>query len=68
MRFYDVNEGNIYLDHIDTKSMTRKSLRKAFSMVLQDTWIFYGTVYENIAYGNHVVSRLEVEEAAKKAR
>ncbi len=68
MRFYDVNIGNIYLDQIDTKTMTRKSLRKAFSMVLQDTWIFHGTVLENIAYGNHIVSRLEVEEAAKKAR
>lgn len=68
MRFYDVNEGNIYLDGIDTKSMTRKSLRKAFSMVLQDTWIFHGTVFENIAYGNGNVSHLEVEEAAQKAR
>ncbi|MCF7931333.1 MAG: ABC transporter ATP-binding protein/permease [Acholeplasmataceae bacterium] len=68
MRFYDVNQGHIELDGINTKNMTRKSLRKAFSMVLQDTWIFHGTVYENIAYGNTFISRLEVEEAAKKAR
>lgn len=68
MRFYDVNQGVITLDGKDIKSLTRKSLRKAFSMVLQDTWIFHGTVYENIAYGNGDVSYFEVEEAAKKAR
>lgn len=68
MRFYDVNEGNIYLDHHDARKLTRQSLRKAFSMVLQDTWIFYGSVHDNIAYGNGNVSRLEIEEAAKKAR
>jgi len=68
MRFYDVNQGKIEIDGINTKLMTRKSLRKAFSMVLQDTWIFHGTVFDNIAYGNQFISRLEVEEAAKKAR
>jgi ATP-binding cassette, subfamily B, multidrug efflux pump len=68
MRYYDVNGGKIMLDGHDTLTLTRKSLRKAFSMVLQDTWIFHGTVFENIAYGNGKVSRLEVEEAAKKAR
>ncbi|MDY0295021.1 MAG: ABC transporter ATP-binding protein [Acholeplasmataceae bacterium] len=68
MRFYDVNKGQIYLDHHETRNLTRKSLRRAFSMVLQDTWIFHGTVHDNIAYGNGDVSRLEVEEAAKKAR
>lgn len=68
MRFYDVNQGQIFLDHHETRNLTRKSLRKAFSMVLQDTWIFHGTVHDNIAYGNGEVSRLEVEEAAKKAR
>jgi ATP-binding cassette subfamily B protein len=68
MRFYDVNEGSIYLDHHETRDITRRSLRKAFSMVLQDTWIFHGSVHDNIAYGNGDVSRLEVEEAAKKAR
>jgi len=68
MRFYDVNEGSIMLDHHETRNLTRKSLRRSFSMVLQDTWIFHGTVFENIAYGNGDVSRLEVEEAARKAR
>lgn len=68
MRFYEIDQGKILLDEYDTKNITRQSLRKAFSMVLQDTWIFHGTVHENIAYGNGDVSRLEVEEAAKKAR
>jgi ATP-binding cassette subfamily B protein len=68
MRFYDVNDGQIFIDHHETRTITRKSLRRSFSMVLQDTWIFHGTVFENIAYGNGDVSRLEVEEAAKKAR
>lgn len=68
MRFYEIDQGKILLDKHDTKTLTRQSLRKAFSMVLQDTWIFHGTVHENIAYGNGDVSRLEVEEAAKKAR
>ncbi|MBE0700821.1 MAG: ABC transporter ATP-binding protein, partial [Acholeplasmataceae bacterium] len=68
MRFYEIDQGHIYADSIDTKDLTRKSLRRAFSMVLQDTWIFHGSVYENIAYGHNDVSRLEVEEAAKKAR
>ncbi len=68
MRFYEIDQGKILLDQHDTKTLTRQSLRKAFSMVLQDTWIFHGTVHENIAYGNGDVSRLEVEEAAKKAR
>ena len=68
MRFYDVLEGDIMIDGKPTRSLTRKSLRSAFSMVLQDTWIFHGTVFENISYGNGDVSRIEVEEAAKKAR
>lgn len=68
MRFYDIDRGHILLDHHDTKTLTRSSLRRAFSMVLQDTWIFHGTVHDNIAYGNGDVTRLEVEEAAKKAR
>ncbi|MDO9629417.1 MAG: ABC transporter ATP-binding protein [Acholeplasmataceae bacterium] len=68
MRFYDVQEGDILIDDKPTRDLTRKSLRSAFSMVLQDTWIFHGTVFENIAYGNKDVSRIEVEEAAKKAR
>jgi len=68
MRFYEIDQGEILLDKIPITKLTRSSLRRSFSMVLQDTWIFHGTVYENIAYGNGKVSRLEVEEAAKKAR
>jgi ATP-binding cassette, subfamily B, multidrug efflux pump len=67
MRFYDVNEGHIRIDGHDVRDYTRTSLRKAYSMVLQDTWIFHGTVHDNIAYGNGDVARLEVEEAAKAA-
>jgi ATP-binding cassette subfamily B protein len=67
MRFYEIEQGQILLDGIDTKLITRASLRRTFSMVLQDTWIFHGTVFDNIAYGNDKISRLEVEEAAKKA-
>ncbi len=67
MRFYEVEHGDILLDNKPITSLTRSSLRRAYSMVLQDTWVFHGTVYENIAYGNGEVSRLEVEEAAKKA-
>ena len=68
MRFYEIEQGEILLDDINITKLTRASLRRSFSMVLQDTWIFHGTVFENIAYGNGDVSRLEVEEAAKKAR
>jgi ATP-binding cassette subfamily B protein len=68
MRFYEIEQGEILLDDINIRKLTRASLRRSFSMVLQDTWIFHGTVFENIAYGNGDVSRLEVEEAAKKAR
>ena len=68
MRFYDVDEGQILIDGHDIRSIERASLRKSFSMVLQDTWIFHGSVYDNIAYGNGDVSRFEVEEAAKQAR
>lgn len=51
MRFYDVDSGEITLDHKPIKDLTRRSLRLNYSMVLQDTWLFTGTVYENIAYG-----------------
>ncbi len=58
MRFYDVDKGIIELDGHNTRTLTRTSLRRSFSMVLQDTWIFHGTVHENIAYGNGDVSRM----------
>lgn len=68
MRFYDVNEGSILLDGKDTKNITRANLRDNFGMVLQDTWLFKGTVAENIAYGKPNASREEIIEAAKMAR
>ncbi len=67
MRFYDVNEGHIYVDGNEIRSLTRKSLRRAYAMVLQDTWLFEGTVFENIAYGCDNVSRQDVINAAKSA-
>ncbi len=68
MRFYESSRETIFIDDIDIYKIPRAELRKAFSMVLQDTWVFYGTIHDNIAYGNGEISRLEVEEAAKKAR
>lgn len=67
MRFYDVNAGRITIDGVDTKSMDRAALRTMFSMVLQDTWLFSGTIYENIAYGKDGATREEVLEAARRA-
>ena len=67
MRFYDVNTGKITVDGKDIRSVTRDSLRGAFGMVLQDTWLFRGTVRENIAYGVPVATDEEIREAAKKA-
>jgi len=67
MRFYDVNAGRITIDGVDTKAMERADLRAMFSMVLQDTWLFSGTIYENIAYGKEGATRQEVLEAARRA-
>ncbi len=67
MRFYDVNEGKITVDGNDIVNVTRESLRKAYTMVLQDTWLFNGTIYENIAYGREGATLEEVKEAAKAA-
>ena len=67
MRFYEVNSGRILLDGEDTAQMTRAELRKNFGMVLQDTWLFGGTIAENIAYGRPAASREEVIAAAKAA-
>ncbi len=68
MRFYDVDEGEIFIDGIENRQMTRKSLRKAYAMVLQDTWLFSGTIFENIAYGKPDATMEEVVEVAKAAR
>ena len=67
MRFYDVNSGTIRLDGQDIRSIDRHQLRENFSMVLQDTWLFYGTIRENIRYGRQDATDEEVEEAAKAA-
>lgn len=67
MRFYDINAGSITVDGQDIYTLTRDSLRSAFTMVLQDNWLFYGTVHDNIAYGRPGASREEVEAAAKAA-
>ncbi len=67
MRFYDVWEGNITVDSKDITKVTRSSLRKAYAMVLQDTWLFQGSIFENIAYGKEDATLEEVIEAAKAA-
>ena len=67
MRFYDVNGGSIYVDSHEIRTLTRDSLRRSYAMVLQDTWVFRGTIYENIAYGKEGATREEVEAAAKAA-
>lgn len=67
MRFYDVNGGGIYLDGVETRRYARADLRGQFTMVLQDTWLFEGTVRVNIAYGNESATDAEIEEAAKAA-
>ena len=67
MRFYDVSSGSIELDGRDIRRLTRASLRSQFTMVLQDTWLFDGTVYDNIAYGRPDATREEVINAAKAA-
>ena len=67
MRFYDVDGGGIYVDGHEIRSLKRSSLRKAYSMVLQDTWLFHGTIFDNIAYGKPGATMEEVEAAAKAA-
>jgi ATP-binding cassette, subfamily B, multidrug efflux pump len=68
MRFYDVNEGTIRVDGHDIRSLSRTELRKQFGMVLQDAWLFNGTIRENIRYGRLTATDAEVIEAAKAAR
>lgn len=67
MRFYDPDQGQIFLDGYDLKKVKRKSLRQSYAMVLQDTWLFTGTVYENLAYGNESATKEAIEKAAKAA-
>ena len=68
MRFYDTDSGEIYIDDSNIKEVTKESLRRSFSMVLQDTWLFNGTIFENIAYGKENATMEEVIEAAKAAK
>ena len=68
MRFYDVNDGAIYVDGEEIRQVTRNSLRGSYTMVLQDTWLFHGTIFDNIAYGREGATREEVIAAAKAAR
>ncbi len=68
MRFYDVDAGAVSVDGNDIQLVTRDSLRRSYTMVLQDTWLFYGTIYENITYGREDATMEEVIAAAKAAK
>lgn len=68
MRFYDLQSGSIAIDDQNIRKVTRSSLRGAYAMVLQDTWLFSGTIFDNIAYGKPDATMEEVVEAAKAAR
>lgn len=67
MRFYDIDRGSIKINDTDIRDVSRKNLRSLFGMVLQDSWLFKGTIYENILYGREDATREEVIDAAKKA-
>ena len=68
MRFYDPGDGTILVDGLDHLQYTRRSLRRSYAMVLQDTWVFCGTIFDNIAYGKENATMEEVVAAAKAAR
>ena len=68
MRFYDVNSGRILVNGNEIRDVRRDSLRRAYTMVLQDTWLFCGTIFENIVYGRENATMEEVRAAAKSAR
>jgi ATP-binding cassette, subfamily B, multidrug efflux pump len=67
MRFYELNDGEIKIDGIDTRSVPRNELRKSFGMVLQDTWLFKGTIKENIAYGKPGATEEDIMRASEMA-
>ena len=67
MRFYDVDKGGIFIDGKNIKDFTRKDLRSIFGMVLQDTWLYSGTIMENIRYGRQDATDEEVIESSKIA-
>ena len=68
MRFYDIDEGRITLDGVDTRDIAREDLRSHFGMVLQDTWLFNGTIRENIAFARQDASPEMIERAAREAQ
>lgn len=68
MRFYDVDSGAVLVDGQDVRNLTRDSLRRAYTMVLQDTWLFHGTIFDNIAYGKPDAAMEDVIKAAKAAK
>ncbi len=67
MRFYEIDGGRISIDGVDTREMTRDALRRTFGMVLQDTWLFHGTIRENICYGREGATEEQVVAAAEEA-
>lgn len=67
MRFYDIQSGHIYIDGVDINTVSRESVRNLFSMVLQDTWLFKGSVFENVAYAKEGATLEEVMEACDHA-
>ena len=67
MRFYELDSGKISVDGIDLKDLSREQVRSLFAMVLQDTWLFNGTIRDNIAYGREGASEIEIIQAAKSA-
>ncbi|MFP4177423.1 MAG: ABC transporter ATP-binding protein [Acholeplasmataceae bacterium] len=68
MRFYEIRRGSIEIDGVDIRDMSRRDVRSLFGMVLQDTWLFEGTIRENIAYGTEGATQTEVEKAADSAQ
>ena len=68
MRFYDIDDGNIYLDNNDIYDIKRKDLRKSYAMVLQDTWLFQASVFENLSYSREDISLEDVKRVCKVAR
>ena len=65
MKFYDIDSGDIKIDGVSTKELTRENIHSLFTMVLQDTWLFNGTVKENIAYNHENISDEQIEEVCK---
>jgi ATP-binding cassette subfamily B protein len=68
LRFYDIDEGRILVDGVETRDMSRSDLRRLFGMVLQDTWLFSGSIRDNIAYGREGATEEEIRAAARAAR